>query len=180
MTAARKKIPLIILFGGLAGLGMILFTIGTYKNGPQVFISNIVFLMYLIPIGLAIVAAQVEKKRNGGYLAFRSALRICFGIIVLSLAMQTIFNWALLHLIDPAFARTLRPFVLANTEARYRHLGMPEEDIVRNIDVMKNDPDLFSLGSGLLGLIRIYYLVGFIVSLVLAALLRRQGNPAKA
>ncbi len=170
--AQRKPIPVTLLYGGLAALSMILFTIGTYRSGTQTFISSIVFLMYLIPVAFAIVGVLVEKQRQQGYIEFRAALRICFGVIVLALAVQAIFTWVLLHLIDPAFGRTLPPAVLAQTEAAYRRFGMPEDEISRNIaDLRGTDP--FSFSSIAIGLAR-NCILGFLIALVPAALIRRK------
>lgn len=170
--AQRKPIPVILLFGGIAALCMILFTFRTYKGGTQMFISNIVFLMYLIPVVLAVVGVLVEKKRQQGYIEFRAALRICFGVIVLALAVQAIFTWVLLHLIDPAFGRTLPPAVLTQTEAAFRRIGMPEEEISMNIADRKG-ADPFSISAMAIGLAR-NCILGFLIALVPAALIRRK------
>jgi hypothetical protein len=175
--AEPKKIPVTLFFGLAAALCMILFTIGSYKGGPKLFIGDIVFLMYLFPFVLAIVAAVVEKKQCQGYLDFRSALKICFGVIVLALAVQAVFTWTLVHMIDPAFDRALRPAVLEQTETTYRRFGMPEDEIRRNLVALK-DTDPFDPGGILLGLAR-NYIVGFLISLLLAFILKKK-NPAVA
>ena len=171
MTNA-KPVSVTLLYGGLAGLGMILFTLATYKTGPRAFISPVVYLMYLIPLVFGIVAALVEKRRGQGWLEFRSALRICFGILVLATVLQTVFTWLLVHVIDPGFGKQVGPLLLANMEANYRHFGMPEDEISRNLAAAQNE-DLFSFSSMALGLAR-DYIIGFPVSLLLAVVLRRQ------
>ena len=173
----KKKLPVSLLFGGLAGLGMILVTFARYKGGPQAFVGGAGYLMYLFPIVLAVVAALVERKRGGGYLGFRAALRTCFGIIVLALALNAAFTWILLHLIDPAFDHALRPVVLAQTEAKYRRFGIPEDDIAKAIADQK-DSDPFSLGS-MIGGLAIYYIPGFLIALLLSALVKKK-NPTEA
>jgi hypothetical protein len=171
-----KKIPVTIGFGGISSLCILLFTIGTWRGGTEVFIGNIAYAMYLIPVVFAIVAALVEKRRRQGVLGFRPALTICFGIIVLSLAVQRVFTWILVHLIDPAFGRTLGPAVLANTEAAYRRFGMPEDEISTNIAAAKNS-DPFGFGSMALGLAYTYVLF-FLIAVLLAAIIRRN-SPAE-
>jgi Protein of unknown function (DUF4199) len=171
----KKSIPVILLYGGLAALGMILFTVATYKGGTEMFISNIVFLMYLIPVVFAVIGVLVEKKRGRGFIGFRAGLRICFGIIVLALAVQMIFGWTLLHLIDPAFGRSLPPAVLVKTEAAYRRFGMPEDEISRNIaDLKGSDP--FSFSAMAIGLAR-NCILGFLIALVPAA--AASGRPSR-
>ena len=176
MTTA-KPVSVTLLYGGLAGLGMILFTLATYKAGPSVFLSSTVYLMYLIPLVCGVIAALVEKRRGQGWLEFRPALRICFGILVLSTVLQTAFTWLLVHVIDPAFGKRLTPLLLANMEANYRRFGMPDDEISRNLAAAKGD-DLFSFGSMALGLAR-DYIIGFPISLLLAVVLRRQKPAVK-
>lgn len=170
-----KKIPVTMLFGGIASLAMILFTIGTYLGGVSVFL-RIGFFRYLIPVVFAIAAALVQKRRQG-YLDFRQGLRICFGIIVVAFAVQGIFTWILCHFIDPAFDRALRPIALADAEAWYRRLGMPEDQIRANLDAAK-DSDPFDFGSIAFGLAKTY-VPFFLIAVLMAALLRRKkpGGP---
>jgi hypothetical protein len=168
----RKPIPLTVLYGGIATLGMIVVTLGTYKAGPATFLRLTVDFMYLIPLVCGVVAAFVERKRQGGYLEFRSALRIIFGILVLAVALQGIFTWLLVNVIDPHFGETLRPAWLSNTEAAYRRFGMPEDELKRNIDSLKGT-NPFSFASVMLGLARVY-IIGFLISLILAAIVKRK------
>ena len=170
--AQQKPISLILLYGGIAALGMILFTIGTYKGGTETFLGPVVYGMYLIPMVCGVIAASIERSRGGGYLEFRAALRIVFGILVVSMAVQLLFTWLLVHVIDPHFGQLLAPAVLVKMEAAYRRFGMPEDEITKNIAAAKGT-DPFSFGSMLLGLAR-DYVIGFLISLVLAAIVKRK------
>ncbi len=173
----KRTIPVVLLYGGIAALAMILFTIGTYRGGVQTFISNIVYLMYLIPVGFGIAAALVEKSRRQGFIDFRAALKACFGVMVLSLAIQAIFTWILVHVIDPGFDAALRPAVLAQTEAAYRRFGMPEDEIGKNIAALK-DTDPFAPSGTAIGLAR-NYIVGFLIAVLVSAVVRHK-KPATA
>ena len=168
----RKKITSTILFGSIASLAMIAITLGTYKAGPVTFLDLTVELMYLIPVVCGLIAALVERKRQGGYLEFRIALRIIFGILVLAVAVQGCVTWLLVNVIDPRFGDALRPVWLANTMATYHRFGMEDDEIRRNIDSMKGT-NPFSFGSIMLGLARVYIL-GFLISLILAVIVRRK------
>ncbi|HVS97810.1 MAG TPA: DUF4199 domain-containing protein [Puia sp.] len=173
--AQRKKIPLLVLFGSLAALGMILFTLGAYKGGTETFLGPMVFLMYLIPVACGIIAALTERRRRSGRLEFQTALRLIFGIMVVAMAVQTLFTWLLVHVFDPGFGRALAPVVLAKMEAAWRRFGMPEADIQKNIAAARAE-DAFAFGSMLFGLAR-DYLLGFLVSLILAVTIKRK-NPS--
>jgi hypothetical protein len=156
---------------------MILFTIGTYLGGTQAFIGSVVYWMYLSPVLFAVIAVLVQKRRQQGSIDFRAALKVCFGVIVLSLALQMLFTWILVHFIDPGFGRTLPPAVLIKTENTYRRFGMPEDEISRNITALQGT-DPFSFGSMVLGLAR-DYIIGFLIALLLAAILGHK-KPASA
>lgn len=169
--AQRKPIPLTILYGGIATLGMIAVTLGTYKAGPETFLRLTVDLMYLIPLACGVIAALVERQRIG-FLEFRSALRIIFGILVLAVFLQGLFTWLLANLIDPHFGQALRPVWLANTESAYRRFGMPDDEVRRNIESLKGT-NPFSFASIMLGLARVY-IIGFLISLILAAIVKRK------
>ncbi|HLZ89533.1 MAG TPA: DUF4199 domain-containing protein [Puia sp.] len=167
--AATKKIPVPVLYGAIAALGMILVTLATYYGGVDMFIGNVAYLMYLFPIALAVVGALVQKKVNGGILGFQDALKACFGVIVLALAVQTLFTWILVRFIDPRFGQALPAAVLAKTEATFRRFGVPEDEISKTLAEEKGK-DPFSLGRMLTGLAR-NYIVGFPVAVLLAAII---------
>ena len=171
MAAKRTFTPTLVC-GGIGALGMILFTIGMYKSGIQAFIGPVVYLMYLIPLACGIIAAAIERKRDGGFLEFRSALRIIFGILVAGMALQAVFNWFLVHVIDPHFGRVLNTAILEKMEQTYRRFGMPEDQIRRNIDPQKGT-DSFTFGKMFFGL-ALYSIVGFLISLILSAIVKRK------
>lgn len=169
--AAARKLPVTLLYGGIASLAMILFTIGTWRGGVSVFLGGIAYAMYAIPVVFAIIAALVERGRQG-FLAFRPALSVCFGVCVLSLAVQRVFTWVLVQFIDPAFGRALRPAVLANMGSSYRRFGMPEDQVRANLEAAQgNDP--FSLSNIAWGL-ALTYVVFFLIALLLAAIVGRK------
>jgi len=168
----QKKIPVILLYGGIASLCIILYTIGTWKGGISTFIGGAAYGMYLIPVGFAIAGGLVAKKRGRGFIGFRATLQVCFGIIVLALAVQMLFTWILVHFIDPRFGRDLVPAVMAKMEATYRHFGMPEDEIARNVEAAKGT-DPFGFSSMAIGLAR-NYIVGFLIAALMAALIKNQ------
>jgi hypothetical protein len=162
-----KKRPVTLLFGALAGGVMILFTLATRWGGPHAFVGRAGYLKYFLLIVLALIAGFAGRRRKSGHLGFRPALTICFGTMVIGMAVQTLFAWLLLKF-DVRFKQELMPVVIAQTEATYRSFRFPEEDIARMVaDLKAGDP--FSLGAMLGGLARTY-IVLFLVSLLLAAI----------
>lgn len=174
---SQKSFSVILLYGGIASLGMILVTFGTYKAGPRTFLSLVVDLMYLIPLICGVVAALVECRRQGGFLEFRSALRIIFGILVMATALQGLFTWLLVNMLDTHFGQAVRPVWLANAEAAYRRFGVTGNELDRNIAALK-DTDPFSLAAVLFGLAK-FYMLGFPLSVLLAAIIKRKKPQAR-
>ena len=163
----NKKVSILYLYGAIAAGVMILFTLGTYWGGPATFVGRTGYVKFLLLIGIAIAAGIAARRQNAGYLEFRPALRVCFGTMVIGMAVQTLFTWVLLNFIDTHFKARLMPEVIAQTERTYRYFKYPEEDIARMVaDLKAGDP--FAFGSMLAGLARIY-IVLFLVSLLLAA-----------
>ncbi|HEY4112115.1 DUF4199 domain-containing protein [Puia sp.] len=166
---AKKKIPVVVLYGSMASIGMIGVTIMTYLEGPLAFIGGPAYSMYVFPIVFSIVAALAEKKRRGGLLGFRQALKACFGVIVLSLTVQTIFTLILVKWIDPHFGRTLPGIVMAKMEATYRRFGVPEDEIAKSLADQKNT-NPFDPGPMLWGL-ALKFVAGFPIAALFAAVI---------
>lgn len=166
MTGAPKRITITLLFGLIAAGCMILFTLGMYWAGPQVFLGPTAYLFHIVLILLAAVAAILEKRARGGVLDFRAALKACFAVMVLGLAVQYLFTWLLLNVFDPAFRRALLPVVHDNMVKAYRRFGASENDIQQAVDAEKGQ-DPFSLGRMITGLgfnIVIYFLIALLIS----------------
>jgi hypothetical protein len=168
----QQKIPVILLYGGIASICIVLFTIWAWKGGIDHFLGNVAYLMYLIPVGFAVAGGLIAKKRRQGGIDFRAALKVCFGIIVLTLAVQAFFTWILVHVIDPRFGRELIPAALAKTLATYRHLGMSEDELSRNADALKGS-DPFGVRAMAEGQAKLY-IVGFLIAALIAALIKNQ------
>lgn len=168
----QQKIPVILLYGGIASLCIVLYTIGTWRGGITTFIGAAAYGMYLIPVAFAIAGGLAAKKSGRGFIGFRAVLKVCFGIIVLALGIQMVFTWLLVHVVDPRFGRELIPAVMAKMEATYRHFGMPEEEISRNVDAVK-DTDPFGFSSMAIGLAR-NYILGFLIAALMAAFIKNQ------
>jgi hypothetical protein len=161
-----------IVYGLIAGLGMILFTIVQYREGVGAFMGPAAYLGYVILIGLAAAAAFAQKKANGGGLEFQEALKTVFTVFVLALAAQTLFSWVLLNFVDTHFREAFTRATFDKDALVMKRFGMSDEDITR---AMAEDQGRrpFSLGSMSLGL-AFSCIVHFIIALVLAAILKKK------
>ena len=75
--AVQKKIPVILLYGGIASVCIVLYTVGTWRGGISTFIGGTAYGMYLIPVGFAIAGGLAARKRRRGFIGFRAALQVC-------------------------------------------------------------------------------------------------------
>jgi len=178
MPTSKKPSPF-LLYSAIAAGVMIGFTLVTWRGGPEAFIGRAGYLKYILLIGIALVAGIAARKQSEGYLEFRRALRVIFGVMVVGMAVQTLSAWLLLS-INTKFKQALMPVLIAQTEATYRSFKFSEDDIAKMVaDVRAGDP--FSLWNMLGGLARIYIIL-FLVSLGLAAAVgqrkRASGGPA--
>jgi hypothetical protein len=170
-----ERISIGLLFGLIAAAVLILFTLGTYWAGPKVFIGNIAYLGYAILVALGAAGALVEKRQNGGWLEFQSAVRTCFTVFVLGLGLQTLFTWLLVNVLDPHFKQVLLPEILARIESVYRRFGAPEDQIRQALDAAKVE-NPFAFGRMIMGL-ALYYIVHFLIALLIAAVVKRKKEP---
>ncbi len=169
---ASKKISIAFLFGLIAAAAMVLFILATYWAGPKVFVGNIAFFSYIIVIALGAAAALVQKKANGGWLNFQDAVKICFTVFVLGLAARTLFPWLLVNVIDPHFKLLVKPEIIAGAERSYRALGVPEDTIQQQLQMIRSE-EPFPLGNMLLGL-AFAYIAHFFIALLIAAIVKRK------
>lgn len=172
--SATKKISNTLLFGLPAALVMILFVLGTWRSGPNVFLSWTAYIGTLIAIALAVIAAVMEKRANGGQLGFRAALKVSFGVLVLAIIGQYFFTWLLLNVIDPNFRQQLLPVLLDNMQRTYRRFGVPEDQIRQSLDAEKGQS--FMLSGTILGMCRLM-IVQFLVALIIAAAVKSKKGP---
>lgn len=166
-----KKISIPLLYGLIAAGAEILFILVTYWAGAKAFVGGVAFLGYVIVIGFAAAAVMVQRRSNGGFIAFGDAVKTCFIVFVLGLAMRVLFPWLLVNYLDPHFKQLLIPEMAAQMETSYRRFGVPEDQIKEQLAKLKGEP--FPLWSMLTGLAW-SYIVFFFISLLIAAIVKRK------
>jgi len=158
---------------------MIALMYGTYLGGIRAFMSPVSYLGYGVLVGWGVAAVLIRKKNNGGYLDFQEAVKTCFRIFVIGLALQTLFYWLLLNVFDPHFKQVLAQAYSVKTKEVYQSMGgMSEDQAQRAID-SDQGADQFSPGRILMGLAQIYIIL-FIVALLIAAVVRRKKGTVQA
>jgi large-conductance mechanosensitive channel len=169
--AVESKSNVLIQFGAMsAGISLLIFVI-LYIGGTDFFKSPVAILSYCVPIILGILACRKAKKENGGYLAFKEALKISFGIWVITTLVTTLVSFVLFNYIDPGFADAMKQMTLEQTQKMLANFGVPQDQIDKTISEMIN-MDLYSLGNLMKSFLQ-FCIVGFILSLIIAAIMKK-------
>lgn len=167
-----RKISIALVCGLIAGLAMILLTFLLYRGGVKTYLGATAYFGYLILVVLAIIAPIMKKKAQNGYLEFRDALKACFLVFVIALALQTIFNWVLLNYIDPTFRQAVEKSVMQSTEKLLLDMGI-SQDKIDEVQLREKGTNQFSLGRTMMGL-AFWYLAWFLVALLIAAIIKKK------
>jgi hypothetical protein len=170
-----KKISIPLLFGLIAALCMIGFVYGTWLAGPAAFIGSTIWLGRCIVILLAAVAVAVEKRARGGYIDFRSALKIAYGVLVMAILAQSLTVWLIPNVIDPHLSQRLVPILIAQAEES-RKFGATDDYVRAAVaDVRTNNQ--FSLGRVISGT-GFQLVLFFIIALLIAVTIKSKKGPS--
>lgn len=167
-----KKISFALTYGLIGGLAMVLLTTILYLAGVGAFLGPFAYWGNAIPLVLAIVAVLAEKKARGGYIELRDALKACFLVFVIALALQTLFNWVLLNFIDQPFRQAVEQETMLRTEKWLQRMGLDQEKVDEAIS-REQGVNHFTIPKLMMGL-AIWYIVLFLVSLLIAAIVRKK------
>ena len=161
-----------ITYGLIAGLVMIVISLGLYLGGVKTFLSPVAFLSYVVIIVIAILAGLRQKKVNGGYIEFTDALKVVFTTFAIGFLLQTLFMYILLNYIDVPFREALAQETLVATETMMKKFGASDSQIE---EALKNSAgqNNYSIGKMFLGY-AIWCIVFFIVSLIIAAIIKKK------
>ncbi|MEQ1797371.1 MAG: DUF4199 domain-containing protein [Lacibacter sp.] len=157
-----------------AVVGILMYTI-LYLGGVKFFMSPVAYIGYAIPIVFAVLACLKQKKNQGGYLEFSKALKISFGVLVITALTSTIVSYVLMNFIDQEFSQAMQQASMEMTEKMMKKFGAPQDTIDKAIaDAAKTNP--FSLSKMALGF-AFYCIFWFLISLIVAAIVKKK-NPA--
>ncbi len=170
-TAVKQTNPL-VQYSIFSSIVSLLFFVVLYLGGTEAFASPLAFTAYLIPIVFAVLACIKARKQNDGYLEFKEALKISFGIFVFTALTTTIFSYVLYNFIDIPFSDRMLQMTIEKTQEFMQKFGVPQTEIDKAVNGM-NRETLFSIGaifkSFMYGCI-----VSFIIALIIAAIMKKK------
>jgi len=161
-----------VKIGLINGVIALLLMYSSYYAGLDSFVT-VQFMSKFIPymmIILVIYGFQL-RKRSGGYLVFRDALKYSFMSYVVVAIMVAIGTYILFNLIDKDLTQKAFDLSLEKMKNTFAGMGMKEEEIEKAMDskqAKKTDFPTIFLGTGF-GLIW-----DFVVSLLVSLIIRRE------
>ncbi|MGN6492621.1 MAG: DUF4199 domain-containing protein, partial [Agriterribacter sp.] len=162
-----KKTNVGLTYGLVCGLASVVFGLILYLGGVKWFVSPIAYLGFLIPIVIAVLAGQKQKKLQDGYLEFSEALKTVFTVFVIGTVIGTLFNYVLFNFIDVPFAQALTQESAEKAQQMMQKFGASQEQIDKATeDMMTSNNNTFGkqlLGTAFMGM------GWFGVSLIIAA-----------
>lgn len=161
---------ILLQFGLISTLVSILYFVGLYLMGAESFLKPIAYLSYAIPIVFAVLAT-VKAKKSAGFLLFGQALKLIFGVFVLSFFGLSLFSFVLNNYIDPAFAERTLQLTIQKAQEMMVKFNVPQSEIDKQIKTMMS-MEMYSFGSIMKGF---FYqcIFLFLISLLIAAIVKK-------
>jgi len=164
----REGVKIGLINGAIA----LLLMYGGYFAGLDAFVT-IQFISKFIPymMIILIIYGFSLRKKNGGYLAFKDALKYSFMSYVIVAVLVAIGTYILFNLIDKDLTQKSFDLSLEKMKNTFTSMGMKEEEIEKALgkrEAQKTDIPTIFLGTGF-GLIW-----DFVVSLIVSLIIRRE------
>lgn len=168
---SEKKQDKLLQYGLLSALTSSLLFVIIYLGGIAWFKNSLSFLSFLIPVVFSVIACRVQKKGDG-YLPFKSALRLSFGVFVLTTLATSILSYVLFNWIDTSFADSLKQLYIEQTQKLMEKFKAPPEEIDKAVDKLIKD-NIFSFKSIFLSF-TYGCILYFLISLIIAAIMKKE------
>ncbi|MBY0478345.1 MAG: DUF4199 domain-containing protein [Chitinophagaceae bacterium] len=165
----------LVQYGIMSAVVGVFIYILLYLGGVKVFMSPVAYIGYAVPILFAVLACLKQKKNQGGFLEFSSALKISFGVFVLTAFATTVVSYLLMNYIDLEFSQAMQQASMEMSEKMMKRFGASQDVIDKALaDSANKNP--FSLGKMALGF-AISCILWFLISLLIAVIVKKK-NPA--
>ena len=170
--STAKKSNVLLQYGLFSAIASLLFFVVLYLLGSESFVSPLAFLSFLVPVVFAILACLKAKRENDGFLSFREALKISFGISVITNIVGSLFSYLLFNFIDTSFAESVKQVNIERTQKFMTKFKVPQEEIDKAINSMITE-NMYSFGKIIQGFM-FTCIVYFIASLIVAAIVKKK------
>ena len=160
-------------FGLISALVSILIFVVIYILGAEYFMSPMVWVSsYALPIVFAVWGCIAAKRKSEGFLAYREALKVTFGVFVITGFLSTVFSYFIFNILDVTFAESVKQMSIVKTMEFMQKFKVPDSEVDKAIDgIIKQD--MFSAGS-LLKSYAYACILYFIEALIIAAIIKKK------
>ncbi len=155
-------------WGGILGLALIVYSLGLYlldmnESKPAQWVS------YLIIAGVIFFASKVKRDDLGGYISYGQGLATGVGVAFFGSILVAFYTYVFFNFIDPDMVEEL----LLRAEDQLYDQGMPDDQVEMAMSYtqkfMKPGPMAFMV-------VLTYTVVGFLVSLITSAILKKEDS----
>lgn len=160
-----------LTYGLIIGLALVVYAVilyiaDVYFNKA---LGNIQYIILIVGIVMAVIAFR--DKAQGGYITYGRALGYSVLVAMFAGIITVVFNYIMLKFIDPSLVDKS----LALVEESLQNSRFITEDLIEpTLERTKNSMTaIWSLPVGIAG----FTFVGFIISLVTSAILKKEPNP---
>lgn len=144
-----------------------------YVLGAEYFMSPIAWISsYLIPILFAVLGCLNVKKKNNGYLTFREALKVTFGVLVITGILSTLVSFVIFNYLDVSFAERMKQLTIEKAQEAMQRFNVPDSEMEKTMSKIA-EQDMFSIGA-LSKSFAIACILYFIEALIIAAIVKKK------
>lgn len=170
MNDEKKPDNFLMTYGLIGALVAVLYFVGLYISGTTAFTSFWGYFSYAIPIIIAVIAPVMAKKEQS-YLEFRDALKLSFGVLVLSTFSTTVFGYFLFNYIDTAFAESMLQLTIQKTQETMEKFKVPQEEIDKTIKGILTT-NIYAFGSMMKNFL-FSCIFNFLIALIISAIVKK-------
>lgn len=156
-----------------AFVDILLFLIPYLLNSSIIYALWYGFLGMLLWLVLAVFAARDTRQQQDGYANFVELLQTAFFTLALVIFTSNVFLYVFSNFIDLSYINTLKLSVIESTQTFMQNFGAPDEEIEKAITALENEDFSMSF-SGTAQNIASSWVVGLVVSLLVAAIMQRK------
>jgi hypothetical protein len=168
----QKKTNVLLQYGLFSALASLLVFVLMYIGGTEAMGSPVAFATWLVPVVIAVLACRKAKAENDGFLEFKDALKISFGVMVASTLATSVFSYLLYNYIDLPFGERMVQLTMEKTTQFMEKLGSPQDAIDKAMKEVTFD-SLFSLKKVFQGFM-FGCIFNFIIALIVAAIMKKK------
>ena len=167
----QKKTNVLLQYGLISALVSLLVYVLMYIGGTEAMGSPVAFATMLVPIVIAVLACRKAKSENDGYLEFKEALKISFGVMVASTLTTSVFSYLLYNYFDHPFGERMVQLTMEKTQEFLEKMGQSSDIIDKSMKDITFE-NLFSLKKVIQGFM-FGCIFNFIISLIVAAIMKK-------